>query len=137
MLKLTKQVEYGLISLVYISEKEDGNLSSAREIASNNLIPLEILAKTLQRLAANNLIESVKGPKGGYRISSQIDEINIVEFIEMLEGPVGLVGCLTAVDCEQECSCSIKNPMNMINDKIIDVLKNIKISQFTKPLEGR
>ena len=107
------------------------------EIASNNLIPLEILAKTLQRLAANNLIESVKGPKGGYRISSQIDEINIVEFIEMLEGPVGLVGCLTAVDCEQECSCSIKNPMNMINDKIIDVLKNIKISQFTKSLEGR
>ena len=49
MLKLTKQIEYALISLVHISEKKDGILSSAKEIATINLIPIEIMAKTLHK----------------------------------------------------------------------------------------
>ena len=89
MLKLTKKVEYALISLVYISEKKDGELSSAKEIAINNLIPVEIMAKTHQKLASLNMIQSARGPAGGYCLSSDIDKINIVDFIEMLEGPVG------------------------------------------------
>jgi len=137
MLKLTKQVEYALISIVYISEKEGSELSSAKEIAENNLIPLEILAKTLQKLASTNMIKSVKGSKGGYYISSNIDKINIVEFIEMLEGPIGLIDCSTENNCQHECSCSIIKPMNMINDKVIETLKNITIGEFTKSLEKR
>ncbi len=62
MLKLTKKVEYALIALVHITDQEEGKLSSAKEIAEANLIPAEILAKTLQKLAALNLVKSVKGP---------------------------------------------------------------------------
>jgi Rrf2 family protein len=132
MLKLTKKVEYALIALVHITDQEEGKLSSAKEIAEANLIPAEILAKTLQKLAALNLVKSVKGARGGYRICSDIDKINIIDFIEMLEGPVGLTDCSTAIKCDQECGCIIKDPMIQINSKIISTLKNITLDQFTK-----
>ena len=132
MLKLTKKVEYALISLVHITDQEKGELSSAKEIAETNFIPAEILAKTLQKLAALNLVESVKGARGGYRICSDIDKINVIDFIEMLEGPVGLTDCSTAIKCEQECCCTIKDPMIQINNKIISTLKDITLDQFTK-----
>ena len=132
MLKLTKQIEYALISLVHISKKKDGILSSAKEIATINLIPVEIMAKTLQKLASLDMIQSVKGPKGGYRLSSDIDKINIVDFIEMLEGPIGLTDCFTALSCDQECCCTIKDPMTQINNKIIGMLRNITLDQFIK-----
>ena len=132
MLKLTKKVEYALISLVHITNQKEGKLSSAKEIAVTNFIPTEILAKTLQKLASLNMVESVKGAKGGYRLCSDIDKINIIEFIEMLEGPVGLTDCSTSVQCDQECCCTIKDPMTQINNQIIGTLRNITLDQFTK-----
>ena len=137
MLKLTKKVEYALMSVVYISEQGNEQLSSAKEIALANSIPTEILAKTLQHLASLHIIESVKGPKGGYRIVGNINKINIIDFIEMLEGPVGLTDCSTYISCDQECSCKIKDPMAMINDKIIGTLKKITLDHFTKISEER
>ena len=50
MLKLTKKVEYALISLVHISEQDDDMNSSAKQIANKYFIPREILAKILRRL---------------------------------------------------------------------------------------
>ena len=137
MLKLTKKVEYALISLVHISEQKDGKLSSAKEIAESNFIPTEILAKTLQQLASLNMVESVKGPKGGYRLCGDIDKINFVQFIEMLEGPVGLTDCSTSISCDQECCCLIKNPMDQINNKIIGTLRDITLDQFTKTVREK
>ena len=132
MLKLTKKVEYALISLVHITDQKDSKLCSAKEIAETNSIPSEILAKTLQQLASLNMVKSVKGARGGYMLSSDIDKVNIIDFIEMLEGPVGLTDCSTAVQCDQECCCTIKDPMTQINNKIISTLKNITLDQFTK-----
>ena len=132
MLKLTKKIEYALISLVYISDQEEEKLSSAKEIAEANFIPGEILAKILQNLASLSMIKSVKGPKGGYKLCTDIDKISIIEFIEMLEGPIGLTDCSTLVDCDQECHCTIKNPIIQINNKVIAALKDITLSQFTR-----
>ena len=135
MLKITKKVEYALMSLVYISEKAKDELSSAKEIAENNSIPREILAKTLQELVSINMIKSFKGPKGGYKIYADINKINIIEFIELLEGPVGLTDCNISVPCQQEECCKIKNPLSKINNKIINVLKDISLGEFTSESE--
>ena len=119
MLKLTKKVEYALISLVHISDQEDGVNSSAKKIAEKYFIPGEILAKILQQLASLKMIKSIKGPKGGYQLSCDINSINIFEFIEMLEGPVGLVDCMISHNCNQLKYCTIKDPLMKINSKII------------------
>ena len=76
MLKLTKKVEYALISLVHISKQEDNVNSSAKQIADKYFIPGEILAKILQQLASLDMIRSIKGPKGGYQLSCDINNIN-------------------------------------------------------------
>ena len=130
MLKLTKKVEYALISLVHISEQEDGVNSSARTIAEKYLIPREVLAKILQQLASLQMIKSIKGPQGGYQLSCDVNSINIFDFIEMLEGPVGLVDCMISHSCSQLECCTIKDPLMKINSKIIKTLKNITLDQL-------
>ena len=65
MLKITKKVEYALISLVHLSEQEVGNNLSAKKIAHEYGIPSEILAKILQNLSSLGMIKSIQGPKGG------------------------------------------------------------------------
>ena len=68
MLKLTRKVEYSLIALRHMQGKSADSISSTKEIATNYNIPLEILAKTLQHMAKEKIIEAINGPRGGYRI---------------------------------------------------------------------
>lgn len=132
MLKLTKRVEYALISLVHISEQDKDVNSSSKKIAEKYFIPNEILAKILQKLASLKIIKSIKGPTGGYQLSSDINKINIFDFIEMLEGPIGIVDCSSSDECRQINCCTIKTPLLKINTKIIDTLKNITLDQISQ-----
>ena len=132
MLKITKKVEYALISLVHLSEQEVGKNLSAKKIAYEYGIPTEILAKILQNLSSLGMIKSIQGPKGGYQICCNINKINIFEFIELIEGPIGIVDCTLASGCANESCCTIKDPMAQINDKIIDTLKDITLDQLRR-----
>ena len=130
MLKLTKRVEYALISLAHMSNQEENDLSSATNIAEKYLIPSEVLAKLLQKLASCDIIESVKGPSGGYRLKTDIHLINIFDLIEKIEGPIGLMDCAIFTECDQIDCCTIKKPLTIINEKIINTLKQITLDQI-------
>ena len=65
-------------------------------------------------------------------MSSEITKINIFDFIEMIEGPIGIVDCSSSDECRQIDCCTIKTPLLKINTKIIDTLKNITLDQISQ-----
>ena len=84
MLKLTRKVEYALIALRHMQAMKPGKLTSAKEIAEAYGLPQQLLAKTLQQMARDSIIEAVQGPSGGYRIMSDLDKISLKDFFENL-----------------------------------------------------
>ena len=93
MLKLTRKVEYALIALRHMQAMKPEKLTSAKEIAEAYGLPQQLLAKTLQQMARDRIIEAVQGPSGGYRILSNLDKISLKDFFEKLEGPLGIMDC--------------------------------------------
>jgi len=87
MLKLTRKVEYALIALRHMQSKEAGSVTNTKEIAETYGIPQQLLAKTLQRLARDGIIEPLQGPAGGYRIQADLTKITLKEFLETLGRP--------------------------------------------------
>ncbi|MCB0259910.1 MAG: Rrf2 family transcriptional regulator, partial [Calditrichaeota bacterium] len=65
MLKFSKKVEYALISMLYMAKREDGELTTSRELSQHFNIPQELAGKVLQSLARTGCIASVQGVKGG------------------------------------------------------------------------
>lgn len=65
MFKLTKRTDYALIALHHMASLRAGEVSNAKEMAAVYHMPLELLAKILQRLVKKRLIMSLSGPKGG------------------------------------------------------------------------
>ena len=129
MLKLTKKLEYALISLSYMNINQK-QLSSSREISKKNNIPNDILAKVLQKMKRLGYIQSTKGVRGGYRLNKKIEEISLIKFIEDIEGPIGLVNCSIDQDCMQLNDCSIRSPINKINNNIRDFFNKILIKDI-------
>ena len=70
MLKITRKVEYALIAVRHLQNSSTDRLVPAKEIARQYCIPHELLSKTLQKLSKKKIIQSVKGPTGGYRFRS-------------------------------------------------------------------
>ncbi|MBL7014623.1 MAG: Rrf2 family transcriptional regulator [Candidatus Marinimicrobia bacterium] len=132
MLKITRKVEYALIALSQMQMKRHTALTSVKEISTQNDIPYEILAKTMQLLARADIVEAVKGPRGGYRLIIDPSQIKMTTFFEIIEGPMGFMDCSFDSDCEQIQSCAIRTPIQRINDSIRDMFNNISLQDITR-----
>src|SRR5438309_913656 len=65
MLRLSKKSDYALIAMKHLALRSDRGSSSAREIAALYDIPIELMAKVLQRLVRRGLLASQQGTRGG------------------------------------------------------------------------
>ena len=130
MLKLTRKIEYALISLSHLQQTD--KLSSAKEISETYSIPHEALAKGLQQLVKLKILEAIQGPHGGYQLKTQLKNINLMEFIEKIEGPMGLVDCNIDADCSLLEYCNIRKPIRRINENLKNMFSNINLSDITQ-----
>ena len=131
MLKITSKVEYALIALRHLQTNKDGQLSSAKEIAEAYGIPQELLAKILQRLARDNIIIAVKGAAGWYKLTTDPNTINMTKFFEIMEGPMGIMDCYFDSGCDQLHGCTIRTPINRINDSIRSMFNKMTLADIT------
>tara|TARA_B100000427_G_scaffold316620_1_gene311855 strand:- start:953 stop:1351 length:399 start_codon:yes stop_codon:yes gene_type:complete len=131
MLKITRKVEYALIALRHLQQMEQGQLSSAKSMASEYGIPQELLAKILQKLAKEKIVQALKGPRGGYQILKDPKKVNMTKFFEILEGPMGIMDCYFDSNCEQINGCTIREPINRINERIRGMFDKMTLADIT------
>ncbi|MEK8036053.1 MAG: Rrf2 family transcriptional regulator [candidate division NC10 bacterium] len=130
MLRFTKKADYGLMAIHYIAAQADEEAVSAKRIAEEFKIPPELLAKILQRLAKRKLIVSHNGPKGGYLLGRDPNQITVGQVIRALEGPVEIVGCVTADDCPQYVRCNLRRPVEKIQASISHLLDTMTLAEL-------
>ena len=131
MLKITRKVEYALIALKHMQSKEGESLSTAKEIAYQYNVPQQLLAKSLQQMSKNNIIEATKGINGGYRIKANLSGISLKDFFEKLEGPLGVMDCYFDSEC-QISGCNVKAPIEKINYNIRKMLSTMTLKEVTQ-----
>ena len=81
---LTRASEYALLSLDVIRKSDDP--IGAEQLATELCIPKSFLAKILQSLAKQGILESRKGAHGGFILAKTVDEISVNEIIFAAEG---------------------------------------------------
>ncbi|MEK6684676.1 MAG: Rrf2 family transcriptional regulator [Nitrospirota bacterium] len=135
MLKLSKKIDYGLMAISHIAYcKDDTKIVNTKRIAEEYSIPVELLAKILQKMAKGGLITSLNGPKGGYVLARLPRDITVGEVVKAIEGPIELVDCYRGdeTDCRQLGKCSVRRPIRKIQDSITRLLDSMTIEEITR-----
>jgi Rrf2 family protein len=136
MLRLSKKTDYALLALSYVASLGD-RPASAREIAERHDIPVELLAKVLQRLAQRGVLRSQQGIHGGYVLGRPADTVTVAEVVEAIDGPLQLTVCETDDDrCEQFAKCNIRDPLHRIRDRIIGALMACTVAELAGDRQG-
>src|SRR5258708_18062387 len=88
MLRLSKKADYALIAMKHLALHGDRGSSSAREIAELYDIPIELMAKVLQRLVRRGLLASQQGTRGGYQLGRTPAQISVADVLHAIDRPV-------------------------------------------------
>lgn len=132
MLRLSKKADYALIAMKHLAIRTDAASISAREIAEQYDIPIELMAKVLQRLARRGLLTSHQGTRGGYRLARPSAVISVADIIQAIDGPLTVTACSTeAENCDQYNKCSVRDPLWRIKDRILSALATCSLQEIS------
>ncbi len=138
MLRLSKKADYALMAMKHLALRGDrgtggrGGSSSAREIAELYDIPIELLAKVLQRLVRRGLLASQQGTHGGYQLARVPTQISVADVIQAIDGPVTVTACSTdeGQQCEQYSKCNVRDPLWRVRERILSALDECTIAEL-------
>ena len=131
MLRLSKKADYALIAMKHLAQKHRATSTSAREIAEQYDIPLELMAKVLQRLVRNHLLVSTQGTRGGYMLGRASNSISVADVIEAIDGPFTITACSSDKhDCEQYAKCSVRDPLWQIRERMAAALGTVTLEDI-------
>jgi Rrf2 family protein len=132
MLRLSKKADYALIAMKHLALRGDTGSSSAREIAEMYAIPIELMAKVLQRLVRSGLLASHQGTRGGYQLGRIPAQISVADVIQAIDGPVTVTACSTDDDgqCEQFAKCNVRDPLWKVRQRILTALGECTIADL-------
>lgn len=131
MLRLSKKADYALIAMKHLALRSGENAASAREIAAQYDIPVELMAKVLQRLARGGLLVSQQGTRGGYSLARAATTISVADVIQAVDGPLTVTACSTDEEsCDQYSKCNVRDPLWKIKDRILTALATCSIYEM-------
>ena len=132
MLRLSKKADYALIAMKHLAQRASGGCSTcAREIAEQYDIPIELMAKVLQRLVRTGLLVSTQGTRGGYTLGRPSQSISVADVIQAIDGPRTVTACSSENnDCEQFHKCSIRDPLWQIRERIVSALGTVSLAEM-------
>lgn len=137
MLRPTRKAGYGLMALKYRAEHSKDTSLRPRDIAEAYHIPLQLLAKSLQRLAKVGILCSRIGMSGGYSLRKAPQQISAFDVICAIDGlPFIRSSRMKQTSSDLTQSCTIKQPLARVNNRIYDLLRNICISDLAKSQDG-
>src|SRR5579871_6616365 len=85
-MRMSDGVEWGVHACVLLASLPSDGALTASKIAEYHGVPPAYLAKHMQSLARAGIVDTVKGPKGGYRLARPPAQINVLEIVEAIDG---------------------------------------------------
>lgn len=124
-------MEYGIIALLFLANRPE-KTASVREIANSCRVPETLLSKVMQTMKNAGFVIAVHGNQGGYQLVRELGAISLLDISNSLVGPVQVAECLEpgSASCPAMESCSLIAPMQVINQKIINVFESTTLENL-------
>ncbi|MBC7390863.1 MAG: Rrf2 family transcriptional regulator [Opitutaceae bacterium] len=132
----SKTCEYAMRAVFFIAHRTtSGERVGIKEIANGINSPEHFLAKILQDLSKRGLVQSAKGPKGGFYMDKVTLNRRLSEVVEAVDGNGIFTGCgLGLSHCSESNPCPLHHEFKGIRNQIHEMLLKTTIEEFNEDL---
>lgn len=133
---LSRTSQYAVQALVYIATQPPGEPVLNRNIADRLNVPAAYLAKILQNLCKQGLLESFRGRLGGFCLREGMQKTNLMQVLLLTEGPDFTKSCILGLkDCSDATACPMHNKWTPVKKKIIDLLQGMTLEELARAVQ--
>lgn len=133
----SKACEYAIRATLYVAlQSKNGIRPRLEEIAKAVDSPIAFTAKIMQKLAKSSVIESKKGPTGGFFIASS-SKTKLIDIVRAIDGDIIYNGCaLGLAVCSETNPCPLHKDFVIIRSNLKEMLTNTEIMSLVGKLES-
>lgn len=134
----TKSCEYAIRAVIFIAQQTyAGTKTGVKEIAINIDAPEHFIAKILQELVRKGLIQSAKGPNGGFYLDDNALHHSLADIVKTIDGEKLFHGCALGLrQCSESHPCPLHNEFKQVRNKLTKMLESATVSTFVHALEN-
>ena len=121
MIQMSEAVAIAIHAMIDLAGTPD-EPKPLKAIAAASMVSENHLSKVLQKLVKAGLVESVMGPRGGYRVLEAKRSATLMEVYEAVEGPWRPTCCLFSGSRKAPCCCLMRPMLESINKTFYDFM---------------
>ncbi|HTQ74436.1 MAG TPA: Fe-S cluster assembly transcriptional regulator IscR [Burkholderiales bacterium] len=99
-------------------------------ISQRQSISLSYLEQLFGKLRRHTLVESVRGPGGGYTLARDLAKVSVADIITAVDEPLDATQCGGKENCQEERRCMTHELWATLNDKMYEYLDSVKLSDL-------
>ncbi|MGN1201579.1 MAG: RrF2 family transcriptional regulator [Candidatus Caccovivens sp.] len=108
----------------------DGQYVSLADIAKRQDLSLKYLERIVSMLSKANLVESMRGANGGYRLAKETDQISVKMILDATGDSIKIATCVHGKDCPKADKCDTIGVWNTLNHLICDYLSSVSLKDL-------
>lgn len=148
MIRISKKADYAIFLLCFLARRSEdaeageGDLMSASELSQKVGLSHSLVANLLKDYARAEILDSVRGLHGGYRLAKSARELTLREILSVVEGPIHFVTCAEELapgwsedsisSCDLVPICPSKGPLQVLHNRIVEMLESTTLSELAQ-----
>jgi len=132
-MRLTTKGRFAVTAMVDLATRGGKSPVTLSSISERQKISLSYLEQLFGKLRRNKIVESVRGPGGGYYLARPGNKISIAEIVVAVDEPLDATKCGGMGNCHgEEKPCLTHDLWMGLNEKILDYLESVSLQQLVE-----
>ncbi|HEY6281197.1 MAG TPA: Fe-S cluster assembly transcriptional regulator IscR [Burkholderiales bacterium] len=129
-MRLTTKGRFAVTAMIDLAMRHGSGPVTLSEISERQKISLSYLEQLFGKLRRHALVDSVRGPGGGYCLAKGMDQVSVADIILAVDEPIDATQCGGKENCRDEQKCLTHDLWAALNDRIFDYLHSVTLSQL-------
>ena len=131
-MRLTTKGRFAVTAMLDLALNQGARPVTLAGISRRQGISLSYLEQLFGKLRRHSLVDSVRGPGGGYTLAKQSESMSVAEIIIAVDEPIDATQCGGKENCREEGRCMTHDLWATLNEKMYDYLASVKLSDLVE-----
>lgn len=131
-MRLTTKGRFAVTAMMDIALHHGEGPVTLAEISGRQKISLSYLEQLFGKLRRHQLVDSVRGPGGGYCLARETGEVSVADIILAVDEPIDSTQCGGKENCRDEQKCLTHDLWATLNERILDYLGATSLRQLVE-----
>lgn len=135
-MRLTTKGRFAVTAMIDLAMRHGEGPVTLAGISDRQRISLSYLEQLFGKLRRHGLVDSVRGPGGGYCLAKELDGISVADIIQAVDEPIDATKCGGMGNCHDDLPCMTHDLWTNLNVKIFDYLQSVNLAQLVASQHG-